>query len=263
MNIRMSIRHCFGLCCRRASTPSPAATRSWLIYGGVVYGSLPLGERFGTLDYRAYGGQRVAGSDDEYLQAYRAEGLLAPNGLSGPTFGETLNWNTPIEGLMLGASATSDRYSGAATFLGYPGTATIDHLRPYFLSGKYEHRKVMFAGEYNRFAGMGAMQFTGFPTIFQGIDDRAFYVMASYKVSSKLSAGCYYSSVFDHLAAYTPARYQKDWVISSRYDFSPFVYLKLEEHVMDGVLRGFSPSNNADGLKPDTRMTLLKLGVSF
>jgi len=59
------------------------------------------------------------------------------------------------------------------------------------------------------------------------------------------------------------AHFQKDWAISARYDFSPYLYAKAEEHVMDGTQLGYSVTNNAGGLSPNTRMTMLKLGVSF
>lgn len=232
-------------------------------YGGVIYGTVPLGERLGKLDYRAYGGHRIVGSDDEYLAAYRSQGLFAPSGASGPAFGGTLHWNAPVAGLMLGASATSNKFYGPATAFGLTGDVTIDHLRPYFLFGRYERGKVMLGGEYNRFAGQGIVRLNGIAPIFQSIDDRGFYVMGSYKIWSRWTGGLYYSSVIDRKAAFTAGRYQKDWAISSRYDFNPYLYLKLEEHVIDGTLRGFDPSNNSGGLKPDTRMTLLKLGVSF
>ena len=72
----------------------------------------------------------------------------------------------------------------------------------------------------------------------------------------------YYSSVINRQAAFTSARYQKDWAISGRYDFNPYLYLKAEQHIVDGTELGYSTSDNTN-LKPNTRMTLLKLGVSF
>jgi hypothetical protein len=57
------------------------------------------------------------------------------------------------------------------------------------------------------------------------------------------------------------ARYQKDWALAGRYDFNPYLYLKLEQHFVDGTAIGLD-SDNPD-LRPNMRMTLLKLGVSF
>ncbi|MGD0829658.1 MAG: hypothetical protein ABR907_01860 [Terracidiphilus sp.] len=59
-----------------------------------------------------------------------------------------------------------------------------------------------------------------------------------------------------------PGRYQKDWKVSARYYFNPYLYAKAEQHFMDGTEVGFSTSNNT-ALKPKTQMTILKIGVSF
>jgi hypothetical protein len=121
----------------------------------------------------------------------------------------------------------------------------------------------MFAGEYRRNAPNGSIRLNGIPPIYSSIDQRSFYVMASYKLSDKLTGGLYYSSSIDRQAAFTSARYQKDWAVSGRYDLNPYLYLKAEQHFIDGTEIGYSDSNNTGGLQPTTRMTLLKLGVSF
>ena len=87
--------------------------------------------------------------------------------------------------------------------------------------------------------------------------------MASYKLTDKLSAGIYQSQFFDHKAALGPARYQKDWVVSGRYDFNEFLYAKAEHHFLDGTALVYDTALNSGGLKPTSRLTILKLGVSF
>jgi len=121
----------------------------------------------------------------------------------------------------------------------------------------------MVAGEYRRGTTNDIIQLTGLPPVYAYIDQRSFYGMASYKISEKLSGGLYYSSSLDRKAAYTSARYQKDWALTGRYDFNPFLYAKFEEHFVDGTETGYSITDNAGGLKPNSRMTLLKIGVSF
>ncbi len=56
--------------------------------------------------------------------------------------------------------------------------------------------------------------------------------------------------------------YEKDWALAARYDFNSFLYAKVEQHFIDGTETGFAASDNPD-LQPTTRMTMLKLGVSF
>jgi hypothetical protein len=242
----------------------PISSRSSILshYGGMVYGALPLGERLGKIQYRAYAGERIIGATDGYTQRFRDEGITVPNGIAGPTFGATLKWETPVRGLMLGATEDFERASAAVVANSLPGTLTTARWsQPYFFA-RYERGRVMAAGEYNRAALKGILQLTGPPPIAVPIDQRSFYVMASYRLSDKLTGGIYYSSAINLQVPVSNARFQKDWNMALRYDVTPYLYLKAEQHVIDGTLNGYSPSDNSS-LQPNSRMTLLKLGVSF
>jgi len=183
-------------------------------------------------------------------------------GLNRRVFGGTLIWDTPIEGLSAGSSVDSEHPTGSIVGGPYTGTFSTHPLYPYYFFGKYEHGRAMFAGEYNRIAVNAQVQFPGGPPEVIRSDHRAFYAMASYRIAEKLTGGLYYSSSIDRQAAFTSSRFQKDWALSGRYDFNPFLYVKFEQHFVDGTEIGFSTSNNSN-LKPNTRMTLLKIGVSF
>jgi len=242
----------------------PIASRNSILdhYGAVVYGSIPLGERGGKLEYRAYGGERVLAGDDGYFEDLRDQGLTVPNGTTGSIFGGTLRWNTPISGLLVGVNETSLNASGQIDAGTLQGTVTVKRLEsPYFFA-KYEHAKFMIGGEYNRLALLPVIQFPGAPTIYAPYDQRAFYAMASFRATQKLAVGAYYSSSINRQAAFTSARYQKDWALTARYDFNPFLYGKVEQHFIDGTQIGFDASDNSN-LQRNTRMTLLKLGVTF
>jgi hypothetical protein len=231
-------------------------------YGGVVYGTVPLGETFGELQYRGYGGQRVLGSDDAVFQTVRDKGITLPNGATGPMYGGTLRWQTPLRGLMVGASEDSEHTSGAATLGALSGSLKATHFyQPYFY-GIYELKKLMVGGEYSRQALQKTTSFVGGPTIFIPKDQRAWYMMASYKILQKLTAGIYYSVSLDRQLPVSAARYQKDWALSARCDVNTFLYLKAEQHWIDGTELGYSTSDNV-ALLPDTRMTTFKIGVSF
>jgi hypothetical protein len=58
-------------------------------------------------------------------------------------------------------------------------------------------------------------------------------------------------------------RYSKDWVLSGRYDFNEFLYAKAEQHFIDGTGLGYDIDLNPNGLQPDTKLTIFKIGVSF
>jgi hypothetical protein len=89
--------------------------------------------------------------------------------------------------------------------------------------------------------------------------------MSTYKLTSKLTGGVYYSQLIDHgkkLEA-GAARYSKDWNVAGRYDFNQFLYAKAEEHFIDGTAINYDADLNPNGLKPQTKLTILKVGVSF
>jgi hypothetical protein len=242
----------------------PIASRNSVLahYGAVVYGATSLGVFLGKLEYRVYGGTRVLGGDDGFFQPFRDAGLTLPNGISGPVYGGTLTWHAPLPGLMFGSSEEMDHPSGEITAGPLQGTFQNSRLGISYFFGRYEGSKVMFAGEYNRIPVTSTVQFPGLPAFITPVDSRAFYAMSSYKISAKLSAGMYYSSLINRQAAFNSYRYQKDWALSARYDFNPYLYLKLEQHFIDGTATGFSASDNPN-IQPTTRMTMLKLGVIF
>jgi hypothetical protein len=232
-------------------------------YGGVFYGTAAIGESAGKLQYRTYAGQRVINGNDGLYQALRDKGLSLPNGSVGPMYGGMVNYLTPISGLMVGASMDSEHTFGAINSPTLSGFFEPSHFYQPYIYSRFERRRFMVGGEYTRQALTKVLAFNGVPPTVSYKDLRAFYGMATFKVSEKLTAGIYYSSALDRKVAVSSARYQKDWALSARYDFNPFLYAKAEEHIMDGTLLGYSVSNNTGGLLPNDRMTLLKLGVSF
>jgi hypothetical protein len=246
----------------------PITSRNSILahYGGVVYGSLKLGPSLGKLEYRGWGGERVIGTDDGYFVNQREAGLNLPNGLAGVTLGGAVHWKTPIAGLMIGASDGKDEGWASTLTAGggaLTGTETINPLNQQTFFGRYEKSKLMIAGEWNRLPVKGALAFAGLPSTPVVIDQRAWYGMATYKLTDKLTAGVYDSQEADHQAALGAARHSLDWTASGRYDFNQFLYAKAEQHFIDGTSIGYDTALNPNGLQPNTRLTILKMGLSF
>lgn len=243
----------------------PLASRNFNLahYGAVAYGTLPLGHSLGKLEYDAWGGERVLSADDGYLRSLKDEGIAVPNGLNGATYGGTLRWHLPIQGAMIGASDSHSALDGALALGSINGNLSVPNIETPYYFAQYEHGRYTVNGEYSRQTYSDTLAFTGLPASPGASDERIWYTTATYKLTDKLTTGVYYSSVFDLKAQLGPSRYQKDWTVSGRYDFNPFLYAKAEEHFMDGTYTGYSTSNNTSGLKPNTKMTLIKLGVSF
>jgi hypothetical protein len=260
----------------------PIVSRNSLLahYGGVVYGTLPIGQKLGKLEYRGWGGERVIESADGYLLADAEKGIVAPNGVSGTTYGAALRWKTPLRGLMVGAAAAENNAKNGSirdtrtNGLTYTGTMVrTGFFSPDFFA-QYEKDRIMVAAEFARKPYSEVLTLTSGPSPIPSIpttttDQRLWYAMASYRVTDKFSAGMYHSQYFNRAAAFGPGRFSKDWALSCRYDFNQFFYAKAEQHFIDGTAVGYDANLNPSGtpgvskLKPDTRLTILKIGVSF
>jgi hypothetical protein len=237
--------------------------------GGVVYGSVRAGGRLGKLAYSGWGGRQKIGSNDGFFTTYKEEGFTVPDGFSGGDFGATVRWKTPLPGLLAGAADTWKNawqtrlvYQNGNVILRGTGKIAAFNSPSYFLS--YEHGKLAGAGEYARVAPVLLITSPGLPSSTTPVDNRNWYAMASYKVVSRLTAGLYFSEQVNHASQPTgPASYSKDWALAGRYDFNQYLYGKFEQHFIDGTAIGYDIDLNPNGLKPDTRLTIVKIGISF
>jgi len=245
----------------------PLSSRNSILthYGGVVYGSVKLPPKFGKLEYRGYGGEGIYAGDDGYFVNQAEAGFQLPNGIRGTLYGAAIHWKTPLPGLMVGASDLKDNqwnatYTASAGALIGTETLAANSQPNYF--AQYEKDKLMVAYEYSRNWGNALTQLPGIPNSLVRNDDRSWYGMASYKLAKKLTVGVYDSQNSDHQAPLGSARYQKDWAISGRYDFGEFLYAKAEQHFIQGTGLSYDTTLNPD-LQPNTRLTILKIGVNF
>ena len=240
-------------------------------YGGVVYGTVNL-QKAGKLEYRGWGGEREIPADDGYWAPFAEEGINIYSGVGTPIYGAALHWKTPLPGLMLGASIAHTNASSSpfnATYIvpgedvtiTTPGVFKLGSSNAPDFFGHYEKNKVMFAAEYQHVSGSLFLQ--GLSPAPERATIHSWYAMGSYKLSDKMTLGVYDSQEFNLNAAYSPSRFSKDWAISGRYDFNQFLYAKAEQHFIDGTLLSYDTALNPNGLKPDTRLTVLKIGVSF
>ncbi|MGA2848636.1 MAG: hypothetical protein ABSE46_06550 [Terracidiphilus sp.] len=241
------------------------------VYGGVAYGTLALTPKLGKLAYRGWSGEVSLAPSDGYFVNEVETGTTLPNGMNGLENGTALHWTLPFEdnALMFGASFLRTNTWNNPVSVGYgayKGTETLNPLNEPNYFAKYEKDKLMVAGEFQRTTGSALVTLPAlgpYGISLTPVDDRAWYGMASYKITTKFTAGAYDSQYFSHKSALGPARYSKDWVASGRFDFNQFLYAKAEEHIIDGTAIGYDATLNAGGLKPASKLTILKMGVSF
>jgi len=246
----------------------PAATRTSILAhnGAVVYGTIRLPAKVGSVDYRAWDGERIIASNDPLLYAFTSKGILFPSGMSGNIYGGTLQWHTPIKGLMVGASETSNNQTGATTLAALTGSGGAKAFQIPFFFGQYEHGRLTINYEHMRLPPSYTFVYTPGPTIGPiSLDFRSWYGMGTYKISNKLTAGAYFSSCFNLKDPLGPDRFQKDWTVSGRYDVNQFVYLKAEQHFVDGtggIANAYNASDNTN-IQRKSNISILKVGVSF
>jgi hypothetical protein len=227
--------------------------------GGVAYGTLRLDPKIGKFEYRGWGGEALIPTDDGQFADLVASGNSPLHPFTYVIYGGALHWFAPVPGLMIGGS---DTLANRASVALAGGTETIAPWNNESLFAKYEKNKLMIAYEWNRQASPGTLDLTGLPVASANSDPRAWYAMATYKMTGKLSLGAYDSQASDHQEPLGPDRYSKDWTFSGRYDLNEFIYIKAEQHFIDGTSLGFESANNTV-LFPNTRLTALKVGVSF
>jgi len=253
--------------------------------GGDIYGNIPLRHRLGDIAYTAYAGHR----SDSIYSGYPyllTEYEIYFHSLGGLEYGGDLRWNTPVKGLMIGASRLNEDVTGKGLFLDLLNPAA--GLVPYETStkaywtnqfyGEYLLRRLRIDAEYRRF--YNAVPYI--PGSVVSTDTRAWYVSGSYRIRKRFEIGSYYSRyavteaaggvVAVLLAPQTdtglPQNHVYDKVAAARLDLNRFWYVKIEGHFMNGYglaayPDGFYLQQNPLGFKPDTNALVLKTGVHF
>jgi len=254
--------------------------------GGDVYGNISLKHHLGDLSYTAYAGHRSDSIYSGYAYlASRFETYVSRFG--GPQYGADLRWNTPLKGLLIGASRMNQDTTAAATFINplNPSAGFVhetegskaDWTNQFY--GEYALEKLRLDCEYRRFLHDEIVHAVSLQSI---TDVRGWYVSGAYRVMKRLALGSYYSrytmtSVFggppgvvppNQTDTGLPADHIYDKVITARVDLNKFWNVKVEGHFMNGYGEstypdGFYPQVNPQGFKPNTNALVIKTSLNF
>jgi hypothetical protein len=239
----------------------PINNRDYLLaeIGAEIYGYLPT-EDFGSLGYRFYGGT-FAFDPDPIVQ----DGFKLDQFESAYVFGGRINYETPLSGLRLAASAQTLRLDigyvaqpGTAEGLKMAGLAPADFdgrvsvkipVQIWILSAEYTRGDFLLAAEYGRWhVRIDSNLSTLLPP--RSTVREHFYVMGSYRFGDWLWPGLYYSALFPDITDRGPqARHQHDLAATLRFDFNAYWLLKLEAHYLSGTAY-LEPAKN-DGVALD------------
>ncbi|HEV2401336.1 MAG TPA: hypothetical protein VGS27_30655 [Candidatus Sulfotelmatobacter sp.] len=240
--------------------------------GGDIYGRINLGQSGGSLMYTAFAGER---DDSKYGGYFYLEQTPPPvlllNSISALQYGGDLRWNTPVKGLLVGASRFSESNNGDGIFNPGPGfmpytqSSKADWNNQFY--GQYVHNKFEIDAEY-RCSWIDEVLYSGLQEV--QTNAKAWYVAGSYRIFKWMQVGSYYSNLDVHAPLNgNESGYIHDKDVTVRFDANRYLNFKLEGHFMDGVgLPGLYPGgfysiDNPNGLKPQTNALVVKTNFNF
>jgi hypothetical protein len=254
--------------------------------GGDIYGDISLKRNLGDLSYTVYAGHRsdsIYSGYPYYLSSFGSH-ITSFGGLQ---YGADLRWNTPLKGLLIGASRIDEDITGkgaainpfnpGAGLVPYSEASKADWTNQFY--GEYIRGRLRLDAEYRRYWRNQEL-FGGTSESFA--DVRGWYVSGAYRISKWMQAGSYYSHytitnvVAGALAAFyppdtdtgLPSNHDYDKVITGRADLNRFINVKIEGHFMNGYGSGPYPNGfytqvNPQGFQPNTRALVLKTSFNF
>jgi hypothetical protein len=255
--------------------------------GGDLYGNIALNHRLGDLSYTAYAGHRGDSAYSGYPYLLSGVGTIFTN-FGGLQYGGDLRWNTPLKGLLIGASRLDQDTTGKGTAINlldrtggripYSEWSKADWTNQFY--GQFVHGKLRLESEYRRYV-RNQIIFGGTSTNLN--DVRGWYASVSYRVVKRLELGSYYSrysivSVFtgalsavgvpNQTDTRLPQNHIYDKVITGRVDINKFWNVKVEGHFMNGYgsgsyPSGFYPQENLQGFRPNTNALVIKTALNF
>lgn len=239
----------------------PAVNRNYLLAqnGMELYGYHKM-KGAGALDYRVYGGTINIDVQNTPGSPFEVESLDIPY-----VFGSRVMWETPVDGLRVGASVQSLKLDG--NFL--MGTTPVRAEIPALLwvgSAEYSHNNWLLASEYSQWkVNLNTDQPTIIPSSSM-VSERG-YVSGSYRISDHFQPGLYYSILHPDITKRSGIENrQNDLAATLRTDLTPNWLVKFEVHYMNGTAAVNPVLNNniPNGAEPvDWMVLMLKTTVYF
>jgi hypothetical protein len=239
----------------------PAENRDFLLAqtGGELYGYRRVGRK-NAFDYRAY-----AGTIFIDFPAQQSSGVQLLRFEIPYVAGGRLMWESPIDGMKLGASVQRLRLDTEFLDARDPAMPVLRTADIYatlaMASFEYLVDQFVFAAEYARWY----TRIDSNDPMSDGrkaTQERA-YVLASYRATRRVQPRVYYG-VFYRQAGETEGKESKqhDAAAALRFDLNPYWLLKLEGHKMRGTA-GLSAALNPDGTRNNWWLFVLKTTAYF
>jgi hypothetical protein len=237
--------------------------------GADVYGNVKLGKA-GALAYTAYVGKVQDDDRGGYRYGVQDSGLGFGSGLNSRGGGFDVRWTAPVDGLMAGYSFTQtrDTVNLIVNAIRLPFVVDSNPARRQSLYADYQGSKVRLSSELRReFTDLSMV-----PAVYarSQTPSRAWFGAVSYRLFKPLEVGTYYSNYVYNtkLPSANQNNHIYDTAVSGRVDVNRFWNIKVEGHFIDGngnisYARGFYLRSNPTGFQPETRMLVVRTGITF
>lgn len=241
------------------------------IDGGEVFGSLPL-SKVGTVDYELYSGVQRPKLNGG-LAAVQENRLSPLASINSPWLnGGQIWWNTPLNGLRLGAAVNYDK---DVTYVTKTGRRSVGSPLVQHYSIDYNWHAWTFQAEYFTYIIDYHQTGGGRPSAIRHIEPDSWYVSAAYRFNKWFEAGSYYTEYYTDKRYRTAAAYkahnppgtpgsdaeQRDLAVALRFDPMPWWIIKVEGHMIQGTAN--LNNNRANPVRDDRWWPMLALKTSF
>lgn len=208
----------------------PVRSRDYLLAqtGVELYGRISNGP-LGVLDYRLYGGTIFLDFDKAPIGGSQVLSLQVPY-----LYGGRLLWETPLEGLRIGASAQKLRLD----VMGVQNATLLEAKAPvtmWVASLEYTAEPLSLALEYGRWH---ALRTSSAPAVLPRLstDNERAYLMAAWRFNDWFQPSAYYSVYFPAVEKRQGTKGQQhDVALTLRFDLQAYWLFKLEGHYLLGT----------------------------
>jgi hypothetical protein len=237
--------------------------------GADAYGRLSL-KKAGSLQYTVYGGVIQDDTKGGYRYGIEDQGMRFTSDISSRGIGFDTRWTAPIEGLTAGYSLLQARNEVEVSLptVPFPVLVEIPMARRQAVFGEYQRDRIRFAAEWRQ----ESMETHLTPAIAPDntITARGWFTSGSYRLHERFELGAYHSRHVPDVSLPSAAadNHIRDNAVTGRFDLSGFWHVKVEGHFIDGngnlsYARGFYLRSNPAGFAPETRMLVIRTGVTF
>lgn len=227
--------------------------------GGEFFGTIPM-SKAGSLSYELFAGMDRCAMDGGVAKLLRSQIGQLDSINSEPNAGAQLWWNTPLDGLRIGAAGGYKfdwRFDATIQTPGGPIPIRAQDDISYFQgSVEYTWKAWTFQTEY--------YTYLLHPVSGDGSRADAWYAAASYRFNKWVEAGAYYSEYYNNVDTRGDSTtFQKDAALSLRFDLRDWWIVKVEGHYLHGTGLLEDTAANPSQDNRGWFMLALKTTVSF